>query len=103
MTLFRIRPRRAAVALFASAGILLGLGGAVGAADAHEADGKCVAVSAWIYWSHSHRDYKVGPKQCVKRTEYHDDFYVPAGSDGNETPAGWPGGGGVEVWIPSPL
>lgn len=103
MTLFRTRPRRAVVALFASAGILLGLGGAVGAADAHPEDGKCVSYSVWVYWSDQGREYKKGPRECLTpNTPFHTTFYLAPHHDGNTTPTGTPGGGGAEIGIPTP-
>jgi hypothetical protein len=101
MKLFRTRPRRLAVALFAFGGSLLGAGGAMVPATAHPEDGKCIAAKAWIYWSDQGRQ-TVLPYTCVDRTETHTDMYVPVIAESNTPPTGMPGGAGVELWVPTP-
>jgi hypothetical protein len=98
MNLFLSRPRRLAVALFALGGAVAGIGGLP--AQAHEADGKCIAVKAWIYWSEDGRQTVV-PYTCVKRTDMHTDAYIPVIKESNTPPEGMPGGGGVELWVPT--
>lgn len=103
MPLFRTRPRWAAVALFVSAGTLLGVGGTGAPADAHAEDGRCVAYSVWIYWADEGREDIEGPRECLTpNTPFHNTFYVPVRHHDDAPPTGWPGGGGVEVWIPIP-
>jgi hypothetical protein len=102
MKLLRTRPRRLAVALFALGGTVVGVGGAVVPAQAHEEDGKCLAVSVWLYWSEQGRDYKVGPQECVRQTEMHTDFHLGVPVQSDEPPDGMLGGGGAEAWIPTP-
>lgn len=99
MTLFRTRPRRAAVALFAMAGALLGIGGAVTPAKADPDEGPCLRISVWTYESQEGRSYQVDRK-CV--TAWEEEAYTPVGVEDDTLPPGTPSGAGAEVWWGTP-
>lgn len=107
MKAFRTRPRRAAVALFALGGVLIGVGGAVVPADATPTETwECSKFSVWTYKSGGNQPSR-GEKtyhyreQCLVRTPLGNDMMIPLGVKSDVPPEGMPGGAGVEVWPPT--
>jgi len=93
MTVFRTRPRRAAVALFALVGCFVGAGALTESADA-----QCIRAKVWIYKAHEGRDYKYD--DCDPETPWETHTTVTFVSEVDEPlPPGTPSGGGFEIWL----
>lgn len=102
MTLFRCRPRRAAVALFAFGGLAAGVGGAVVPAQATHPD--CFELSVWLNWSHDglNPDY-LYEDDCVTEAPVHFGVHPGHNTDlDNEVPPNMPSGAGFETSLPTP-
>jgi hypothetical protein len=102
MSMLGTRPRRAAVALFALGGSLLGIAGAVAPAEA-----ACPKASIWIYHSRqgeAGREY-IWNKRCVIPDQgwSEDGHWGPFTAENDMLPEGWRSGVGVEVWMASPV
>lgn len=99
MKLFSIRPRRAAVALFAFGGVVAGVGGAMVPAQADQST--CTSATVWIYKNRQGREYKVGPEHCLHSRERDMKIGFSRETDTEHLPPGTPSGAGFYVWIPT--
>ncbi|HEX2039238.1 MAG TPA: hypothetical protein VHF47_05835 [Acidimicrobiales bacterium] len=103
MKLFRTRPRRAAVAIFALGGAVVGVGGAMVPAQAtHDsAPPRCNRVSVWTYKSQQGKEYVV-EEQCIGPALFPDRMNAPVGHEDDTQPKGTTTGAGVKVWLTWP-
>jgi hypothetical protein len=102
MKLFRTRPRRLAVALFALGGSLLGVGGAMVPAQANHPD--CFELFVWLNWSHDgHNPDYVYEDDCVTEVPMHLGAHPGSNVDlDNDVPPGMLSGAGFETTAPTP-